>query len=485
MTMPDETSPFDLADWADVPSSADVTNLDEARAAREQRTERRFLDPLDLEQQRAAALIREQARQDALRELAEKAAEERLNKPALEVANVDDLPMSLLGEATSIEQEDIEAAMVTRPVTLFDAMRMARKAKAAPTALEFAAAEGALLYRGKSNGISGESGKGKSTIAKMAVHQEAVGGRCALFIDREKDVANFCETMVEFGDLTDEQMARVFYWNPTKSTAELMPVILGFAKKYGIDLVVIDSVSRDLIKFSPTSNENDNNDVRRWYDACVDPLVRFGLTPFLIDHVTKPQDGPGGPKESLYAKGAAAKREVITGHAMMTRSVVPFARGVAGWSKVVCAKDNNGTFAEGSVVAEFHATPGAGRTVFELRPSSQAVDENGKALPTVLMERVSAFLAEAGPGQSTNKVVTNVKGNEDAIKRAVQQLVKDEYVTVETGAARGATLYTLARPYSQEADARVKAAKTAAASAAPGGFGTNGKAGSWSNDDPF
>ena len=47
------------------------------------------------------------------------AGAEAADKPALDAANVDNLPMTLLGEATSIAQEDIEAGMQSRPVTQY------------------------------------------------------------------------------------------------------------------------------------------------------------------------------------------------------------------------------------------------------------------------------------------------------------------------------------------------------------------------------
>src|ERR1019366_5212873 len=113
-----------------------------------------------------------------------------------------------------------------RPISLVDALKMARKAKATPTMLTLIGDAGALLYRGKSNSLSGESGEGKSMVAKLAVLQEARAGRASLTIDREKDITEFAEKVFELGDVTNEEAALIFYWSPERSTAALMPMIL-------------------------------------------------------------------------------------------------------------------------------------------------------------------------------------------------------------------------------------------------------------------
>jgi hypothetical protein len=423
---------------------------------------------------------RERNRREARRRIDEEQATEDVHTQPSLIADVHDLPTSFDGTRATLSQEDVETAMRTRPVTLFDALRMARVAKAKPELLQYDADPGALLYRGKSNGLSGESGEGKSTVAKLACYIEARRGTASLYIDREKDVTNFAETMVEFGDLTDAQAALIFYWNPTRSTAALMPVILGFIKKYDIDLVVIDSVSRDLAVWGPTANENDNNDVRRWYNSCVDPILRIGATALLLDHVVKPGADFGGRSagtESLYAKGAAAKREVLTGIALMMRPVKSFSKYEAGWAKLVCAKDNNGTFAKGQVVAEFHVTPGLCRSSFGLRPSSQPVDEQGKAIPTVLMQRVSEYLQTATEPVSRNKVLSSVSGKEASLGDALDRLVSGGHATEQPGPHNG-RYYLCRTPYQSGSNPGVT-------SAASSGFGGGAAAASWAAEDPF
>jgi len=397
-------------------------------------------------------LVRERARIAAREQVAKERAELDAKGPAMVVADIDDMPHSLLGERAEIDQEEIEEAMKTRPISLVDALKMARKAKATPTMLTLIGDAGALLYRGKSNSLSGESGEGKSMVAKLAVLQEARAGRASLTIDREKDITEFAEKVFELGDVTNEEAALIFYWSPERSTAALMPMILGFAKKYDIDLVVYDSVSRDMSAFSDTASENSNDDVRRWYTACVQPVVRLGRTPFLIDHVVKPptsQYGKSVVSDSLYSKGAVAKREVLTGHAMMMRGVRSFSQAKGGWAKLIDAKDNTGTFARGQVVAEFHVTPGDARSTFELRPNNQPVDSTGDVVPTILMEKLSRFIEEFDGRPSKNQVLTGVGGNSAAKMNGLGRLVDGGYLRIEDG-PRAAKLMVSLRPFRRE-----------------------------------
>jgi hypothetical protein len=396
------------------------------------------LGDLSVAQQSAnkSEVVRERAKLAARELMAAEKAEADALVPAMVVADVEDLPHSLLGERAEITQEEIEEAMKTRPVSLLDALRMARKEKATPTLLALTGDVGHLLYRGKSNGLSGESGEGKSMIAKLAVLQEARAGRASLTIDREKDIAEFAEKIVELGDVTDEQAALIFYWSPQRSTCALMPTILGFCKKYDIDLVALDSVSRDMSVFSATASENSNDDVRRWYTACVEPILRLGRTPLLIDHVVKPptgQDGKSFSSDSLYAKGAVAKREILTGHALMMRSVKSFSKDVAGWAKLISAKDNSGSFTRGAVVAEFHVTPGDERSTFELRPNMQPVDAEGNAIPTILMEKLSRFLEGCDEAPSKSQMMTAVGGNTKSTLNGLDRLVASQHVRIDGG----------------------------------------------------
>lgn len=388
---------------------------------------------------------------------------------AFGLANIDDMPVSLLGERTSISQEELETAMEKRPVSLLDALRMVRAERAVPTILPIGDnREKCLFYRGRLNWVAGESGAGKSTIAKAACRDEAEQGRAVLYIDREKDIDDFAATMWDLGDVTDEQASHIFYWNPVHSTAALLPVVLAFMAKYGVDLVVIDSCSMDLTDWRSDYSENNNDNIRAWYKACVAPILRACGTVLVVDHVAKPKQSASGKNvdsESLYAMGATAKRAIVTGVALIMRTATHFSLKEAGHARLIAAKVNRGDFTTGEVVAEFHVTPHeGGRSDFQLRATAVKRDDDHPVVAkryTGYMERVSALLVQAEAiGETMNGYKVQKHFKEEAATRgtkyssgyastALADLVKGGYIELsEPVGGRKTQSYTLLRQYS-------------------------------------
>lgn len=248
-----------------------------------------------------------------------------------------------------------------------------------------------LLYPGMSHVFIGEPGRGKSMIGQWLCISEARAGRTCLFIDLEKNLPVFIERLKAMG-CTEDEASRIGYWRLTKSfSPAAMERINAFAQRNIVGVIVIDSVGRAVSRAG--LDENNNNDVRTWYDTVVDPMSRWGSTPAMIDHVPKPNQSNG---EARYAKGAGAKLDVITGAAYLVRFAAPFSKEKAGFAKVIVAKDNNGERAEGELAAEMHVTPHHDGAQIEIKFSMPTPTAAKEFRPTVIMERFSDWLRDLG-----------------------------------------------------------------------------------------
>lgn len=329
-----------------------------------------------------------------------------------------------------------------------------------------------LLYPGMSHVIIGEPGRGKSMLGQYLLVQEAAAGRCCLFIDLEKNFSAFRERIRALG-ATRETAGRIGYWRLNRGLSpKAVERIIEFATRWGVQVVVVDSVGRALSRAG--LDENNNDDVRRWYDGAVEPMMRATLTVLMVDHFKKPQgDGgrPGGSPSAAgrYAKGAGAKLDTVTGAAYGVEFVTPFSRTQPGMAKIVVAKDNNGARAEGEVAAEVRVVPHDDGRRIEMTlvaPEPLPTNPDGSARYTVIMESVSRFVQGAAGPQSRAQVEGGVAGNARRIRSAVDRLIAEGYLT-ETAGPRNSRMLAHVRPYRQDED-RAAAGPSGRAVSVPG-----------------
>jgi hypothetical protein len=314
-----------------------------------------------------------------------------------------------------------------------------------------------LLYAGMSHAFIGEPGRGKSMLGQKLLVEMAGDGQTALFVDLEKDYLAFRERIRALG-ATKETAGRIGYWRLTRGlTDKAVDRIVAFCAEWRVSVVVIDSVGRALSRAG--LDENSNDDVRRWYDGCVEPLLRAGLTVVLIDHFKKPSgDGSsrgGSPSPAgRYAKGAGAKLDVITGAAYGVEFVKPFSRVQSGMAKVITAKDNNGTRCEGEVACEVLVEPHDGGARIDMQlvsPKPLPTNADGSKRYTYLMEQVSKFVEAAETPPSLTVVETSVSGAAIRVRAAVEVLITEGFLTQQVG-PRNAKLLTSAKPYREAQD---------------------------------
>lgn len=374
-----------------------------------------------------------------------------------EYAIEDTEPMLLVepqpSEVTETTQEAAREALRQGPVIISDWWSM-DITPITPKMLPFSNAEGdeGLFYAAKINAIVGEPGRGKSMLAQLACLEEARAGRTALFIDLEKDLESFVERMRALG-ATREDATRIGYWRLHNAFSdETMRRIRAFVDSKVVGLVVIDSVGRAISRAG--LDENNNNDVRVWYDRVPEQMLRWGCTALLVDHTTKPQQG----FKSRYQKGAGAKLDAITGVSIVLDFASEFSREKEGFAKAIVAKDNNGWHTEGHTVAEIRVTPENNGSIIHmavLKPSASASAAGGDKSfrPTMLMERMCQWLEKMGQPVSwtaAREAPVGSKGgkaNKTALDSALVLLRDEGYISWPKGKP-----IELVKPYLQTND---------------------------------
>jgi hypothetical protein len=145
-----------------------------------------------------------------------------------------------------------------------------------------------------------------------------------------------------------------------------------------------------------------------------------------------------------YAKGAADKLNVIDGIAYVVETVEPFSAKQAGYMRAVTAKENNGAYTEGQVVAEFHVNPVNDGNLIESRlcaPGKPAMPaKDGGFRPTGYMEKVSVFLEAQTEPVSKADVQRALGGDANMVARAIDVLGMELYANVKKQGPGKATL---------------------------------------------
>lgn len=307
-------------------------------------------------------------------------------------------------------------------------------------------AQAALFYRGKVNGVAGESGSGKTWTALAACAQELVSGEHTVFIDMEDDAAAVIARLLDMHVDPDAIRARFVYLNPSGSLdPEGAAKLVALLHARRPTLVVIDSTGEGLALDG--ANPNADEEVARWFRRLPAMLAAtaYGDEPgpavLVLDHQSK--DGSG----SMWPIGSQRKRAAISGAQYVQEAVSAFAKGHRGYAVIKCAKDRHGTYRAAQRVARLTVTPDDDGVLVQLGGFHDADHEPGEAFrPTGYMERISRALELVTAPVSFNGVVERVEGKRAHVRTALDVLVSEGYVTTTSG-PRGSILHTLASPY--------------------------------------
>lgn len=298
-----------------------------------------------------------------------------------------------------------------------------------------------LFYRGKVNGLIGESESGKTWVALHAVHQEAASGGRALILDFEDTAGTVRDRLRMLGTNT-EALARVWYANPDTS----------------LDVVASGDLTQALASIQPTVvildgynaamtllglDLNSNTDATIFVQKLLRPLADTGAAIITVDHVPKAAESRG--KGGI---GAQAKRAMTSGCQLRVEVAEPFGRGQDGRLKLYVDKDRPGIVRGNAGGAKY-----AGTFIIEshhdgsIHANVQPPEAPGQWRPTRLMAAISELLEQSGP-MSKRQIEQTVQGDDKRIRDALQHLVNDGHITIADGPRRS-IVCTLARPFSE------------------------------------
>ena len=302
-----------------------------------------------------------------------------------------------------------------------------------------------LVYRGKVNGLLGESESGKTWIALLAVQQALVKNQSVIYLDFEDSMRGIMGRLRAMGTI-DHHLANLVYANPDEmlgleASTDLYEALAPFKP----DLVVLDGVNAamTLLGLDLTSN----TDATKFSQQVLRPLKRGGAGVLTIDHVPKSKENRGN-----YAIGAQAKRADIDGAAISVEVMAPFGRGQNGELRLTVTKDRPGHVRAASAGAKMAGSAHLrSQGENQVRIAIVPVGAPGGFRPTHLMEKVSQLLEASSSSLSKAAVEKAVGGKAEAVRMACQLLMEEGYIKVENG-SRNSINMTSVRSYREVND---------------------------------
>lgn len=283
----------------------------------------------------------------------------------------------------------------------------------------------ALFYRGRVNGVHGDSGAGKTWTALLACAQELAAGEAVLYVDLEDDQGGIVGRLLDLGCDPTAVLDRFIYVHPDERVDTVARDILaGIIATRRPTLAVIDSTGEGLALEGAKPNADE--EVAAWFRRLPRFIADRGPAVIVLDHMAK-----GGP-DALWPIGSQRKRAAVTGAQYLQSVTKAFSRDTPGSALLKCAKDRNGNYKSGQRVAELHLDTNDHRTHVELRTPDDNTDEAGNFRPTALMERISDHLDQY-PGSSWYGIREAVKGKTDYKRLALDTLIREGYVVTESG----------------------------------------------------
>lgn len=305
----------------------------------------------------------------------------------------------------------------------------------------------ALFYRGKVNGLIGESESGKTWVALLAVAQALRAAETVLYLDFEDSAAGIVGRLRDLGVSEAELLAGLAYIDPAES--------LHFAAQADLDavlalhrpgLTILDgfNAAMTLLGLDLLSNK----DATVFAQRLLKPLTATGSAVVYVDHLPKNHN-------DVIAKGgigAQAKRAMTTGCALTVEVLAEFGRGMTGRLRLSVDKDRGGyvraasTGAKGAGVAVLISHPDGTVEVSIEGPDLRPAEDREPWRPTHLMEAVSRYLETVAGAVSGKAIEEGVRGRREHLRLAVAALVEEGFVGRESG-PRGAVLHRCEKAY--------------------------------------
>ncbi|QUC01111.1 AAA family ATPase [Cellulosimicrobium cellulans] len=284
---------------------------------------------------------------------------------------------------------------------------------------------GHLLYRGQVHSVAGESGSGKSWLALHSCVEHMLAGGVALYFDIETSKVRTYQRLLALGAAPDLLRRSFHYAHPTESIEETQATFIaeGIRRMSSDVLVILDSAGEGI---SLAGINPDSDEVAEWIRRVPRKMSDAGATVLMVDHVPKST----GNGKATFAIGSQRKRAAIDVQFMFDVDV-PFSRERAGGARVRVAKDRDGNFTPGDVIADMKVVPDAGTLAIELvstRTTSPA--EKADRRREALEQRV--WLAVANGYRSASAVARLLGERKEKVTDTCTRLVRDGAL-VETG----------------------------------------------------
>lgn len=292
----------------------------------------------------------------------------------------------------------------------------------APELLSRGEDAGGLFYRGRVNGVHGESGSGKSWTALLAAAQELAKGERVVYVDYEDGPAGIVQRLVDLGTEPRALREHLSYINPDGPLDErAWAQVQDLVERQRPSLVVIDSTGEALA--ADGTAPNDDDEVARWFQRVPRRIAKLGPAVLVLDHSPKATD----VSSKLFPIGSHRKRAAVDGAQYLQEAGQAFSREEAGWARLLCAKDRHGTYARAEHVASLHVTPHASGVHIEIAapPKVTPVDKRAD-----LMERISETLETMAVPLSARGIREHVKGNASEIAAATKELLARGFIDV-------------------------------------------------------
>lgn len=278
-----------------------------------------------------------------------------------------------------------------------------------------------LLYPGKSHALIADGGTGKTLIALAIGRWFADQGEDVLFIDYEDTGETASMRVGLFTDSTDVK-SRISY---VTGDGDLGDEFQAIARRHW-GLVIIDSVDEAMVAVTNDTNApNDNGTVKLWNQQMVRPFLERGATVLMIDHVSKGKESSKG-----HARGASAKKDILTGAQLFLEEISPLGAGRDGTLRVRVEKDRpgglKGFMDDNAAVADINVrssvTDGVRVFVDPPKPEKSELEKSDD------MKRTLLAAVDATPGLKAAVYRSAVTGTATSVRAAWNELREDNYL---------------------------------------------------------
>jgi hypothetical protein len=294
--------------------------------------------------------------------------------------------------------------------------------------------DAALLYRGRVNGVHGESGVGKGWFAALAAAQEIRKTQAVVWLDFEDpDPTVLLDRLRVLGCHDDRIRGCLRYHRPTeRSSHDAIDLLVNEARGSRAALVVIDSIGEAFALDG--IDENKDAEVGPWLRSRARRLAdETGAAELLVDHSTKANDNV------LHPSGSKRKRAAITGASYLVEEMTALTAEHGGRLRVRCAKDRHGHYRRGAIVAELECTvyPDGGATWHVKPPEERRGERAVERLDRIARAAVRACKEAARPLTQRELLARmDVRGRIEDKRAGIDQAMGLGAISVEQGPNR-------------------------------------------------